>query len=192
MRHLIQRLGFYLIALWASATLNFLIPRLSPGDPVSALLARMHGRISPAALHALEVQYGVSKDPLFSQYLQYLGNMLHGNLGTSFANAEPVTNVIARDLPWTLVLVGMSLIISFVVGTILGVAVAWWRGSKTDTILMPAFTFLSAIPYFWFALALVFVLGYSLNWFPSYGGYDIYSYTPGLDLGFLLSAAQYA
>jgi peptide/nickel transport system permease protein len=72
------------------------------------------------------------------------------------------------------------------------VAVAWWRGSTTDTVLMPAFTFISAIPYFWFALALVFVLGYTLNWFPSFGGYDIYSYTPGLSLGFLLSAARYA
>jgi peptide/nickel transport system permease protein len=192
MRHLIQRVGFYLIALWASATLNFLIPHLSPGSPVDALLAKMHGRISPAAVHALEIQYGVTKDPLFVQYLQYLGNLLHGNLGTSFTSDLPVTTVIARDLPWTLVLVGLALIISFVVGTILGVAVAWWRGSTTDTVLMPAFTFISAIPYFWFALALVFVLGYTLNWLPSYGGYDIYSYTPGLDLGFLLSAARYA
>ncbi len=57
---------------------------------------------------------------------------------------------------------------------------------------MPAFTFISAIPYFWFALALVFILGHSLNWFPSNGGYDIYSYTPGWDLGFFLSATQYA
>ena len=192
MRHLIQRLVFYLVALWASVTLNFLIPRLSPGSPVDALLARMHGRVSPAAIHALEIQYGVTKEPLFFQYLQYLGNLLHGNLGTSFTSFEPVTSVIARDLPWTLVMVGLALIISFVVGTILGVAVAWWRGSATDTILMPAFTFISAIPYFWFALALVFVLGYTLNWLPSYGGYDIYSYTPGLDLGFLLSAARYA
>ena len=192
MRHLIQRIGFYLVALWASATLNFLIPRLSPGDPAQATLARMHGRISPAALHALEIQYGTTGGSLFSQYLQYLGNLLRGDLGTSFANAEPVTNVIARDLPWTIVLVGCALLISFVVGTILGVAVAWWRGSKTDTVLMPAFTFISAIPYFWFALALVFVLGYTLNWFPSYGGYDIYTYTPGWDLGFFLSAARYA
>lgn len=192
MRHLIRRLGFYLVALWASATLNFLIPRLAPGDPAEALLARMHGRISPAALHALEVQYGISHESLFSQYVQYLNNLLHANLGTSFANAEPVTNLIARDLPWTLALIGMALIISFVVGTALGIAVAWWRGSKSDTILMPAFTFISAIPYFWFALALVFVLGYTLNWFPSYGGYDIYSYTPGWDFGFFLSALNYA
>jgi peptide/nickel transport system permease protein len=192
MRHLIRRLGFYLVALWASATLNFLIPRLAPGDPAEALLARMHGRISPTALHALEVQYGISHESLFSQYVQYLNNLLHANLGTSFANAEPVTNLIARDLPWTLALIGMALIISFVVGTALGIAVAWWRGSKSDTILMPAFTFLSAIPYFWFALALVFVLGYTLNWFPSYGGYDIYSYTPGWDFGFFLSALNYA
>jgi peptide/nickel transport system permease protein len=192
MRHLLRRVGFYLVALWASATLNFLIPRLSPGDPASAALARMHGRISPAALHALEVQYGANNEPLYSQYVQYLNNLLHADLGTSFANAEPVTNVIARDLPWTLVLVGVALLISFAIGTILGVVVAWWRGSKLDTILMPAFTFISAIPYFWFALALVFVLGYTLRWLPSNGGYDIYTYTPGWDLGFFLSAAQYA
>jgi peptide/nickel transport system permease protein len=187
-----RRVGFYLIALWASATLNFLIPRLTPGDPATALLARMHGRISPAAIRALELQYGVSNEPLITQYVQYLGNLLHGDLGTSFANAEPVTNLIARDLPWTLALVGVALIISFVVGTTLGVAVAWWRGSKLDTVLMPAFTFISAIPYFWFALALVFILGYTLSWFPSNGGYDIYTYTPGWDLGFFLSAARYA
>ncbi len=192
MRHLIRRLGFYLAAVWASVTLNFLIPRLTPGDPAAALLARMHGRISPAALHALEVQYGGNNEPLFTQYVQYLANTLHGDLGTSFTSFEPVTTVIARDLPWTLMLVGVSLILSFVIGTFLGIAVAWWRGSKADTILMPAFTFLSAIPYFWFALALVFVFGYTLGWFPSYGGYDIYGYTPGWDLGFFLSAAQYA
>lgn len=192
MRHLLRRVGLYLVALWASATLNFLIPRLTPGNPAQAILARQHGRISPAALHALEIQYGVGNESLVSQYAQYLGNLLHGNLGTSFANAEPVTNVIARDLPWTLVLVGVALVISFVVGTVLGVAVAWWRGSKADTILMPAFTFISAIPYFWFALALVFLLGYTLNWLPPSGGYDIYTYTPGWDLGFFLSAAQYA
>jgi peptide/nickel transport system permease protein len=192
MRHLIQRFGFYLIALWASATLNFVIPRLTPGDPAVALLARMHGRISPTALHALEIQYGITNEPLSTQYVQYLGNMLHGDLGTSFANAEPVTNLIARDLPWTLALVGLSLIISFVIGTALGVAVAWWRGTKADTVLMPAFTFISAIPYFWFALALVFLLGYTLNWFPSNGGYDIFSYTPGWDFGFFLSAIRYA
>jgi peptide/nickel transport system permease protein len=192
MRHLIQRFGFYLVALWASATVNFVIPRLAPGDPAQALLARAHGRIPPAALHALEIQYGTTNESLFSQYVQYLNDLLHGNLGTSFATAEPVTTVIARDLPWTFALVGVALIISFVIGTILGVAVAWWRGSKTDTILMPAFTFISAIPYFWFALALVFIFGYTLGWFPSSGGYDIYTYSPGWDLGFFLSAARYA
>jgi peptide/nickel transport system permease protein len=192
MRHLIQRIVLYAVALWASATVNFLIPRLSPGDPAEALLARMHGRISPAALHALEIQYGISHEPLFTQYVQYLNNLLHANLGISFTNAEPVTNIIARDLPWTLALVGVSLIISFVIGTVLGVVVAWWRGSTTDTVLMPVFTFLSAIPYFWFALALVFLLGYVLNWLPPSGGYDIYTYAPGLDFGFLLSAARYA
>ncbi|HEX9036024.1 MAG TPA: ABC transporter permease [Ktedonobacterales bacterium] len=191
MRHLVQRITLYLVALWSSATLNFLIPRLTPGDPALALLARMHGRVSPAALRALEIQYGVSHEPLYSQYFQYLGGLVHGDLGTSFTNAEPVTNVIARDLPWTLALVGLSLVISFVVGTVMGVAVAWWRGSALDTVLMPVFTFISAIPYFWFALALVFFLAYVHPWLPPSGGYDIYTYTPSWEPGFLLSAVWY-
>src|SRR5262249_49277326 len=153
MRHLLRRIGLYLVALWASVTLNFFIPRLTPGNPVSAALARLHGRgITPRALHALEVQYGISHDPLWSQYLQYLNQLLHGNLGTSFTSLESVTQVIGRDLPWTISLVGASVIVSFIVGTLLGVIVAWRRGSTMDTALIPVFTFISAVPYFWLAL----------------------------------------
>src|SRR5258705_12945281 len=66
LRHLLRRFGFYLIALWASATLNFIIPRLTPGNPAQALMARMHGRINPKALHSLEIAFGVSHDPLWT------------------------------------------------------------------------------------------------------------------------------
>jgi peptide/nickel transport system permease protein len=193
MRHLLRRVSLYLVALWASVTLNFVIPRLTGGGPAQALLARQRGRgISPNALHALEVQYGISHDPLFSQYLQYLNNLAHGNLGISYANSEPVTNVLARDLPWTLALVGVSLILGFAIGTGLGVVIAWRRGSAMDTLLMPVFTFISAIPYFWLALALLYVLGFTLSWFPLNGGYDINSVSPGWSLDFFLSAIQYA
>jgi len=118
LRHLLRRFGFYLIALWASATLNFIIPRLTPGNPAQALMARMHGRINPKALHSLEIAFGVSHDPLWTQYGQYLNNLLHGDLGISITYLPtPVAAVIAQDLPWTVVLVGVSLVISFVIGT---------------------------------------------------------------------------
>ena len=193
MRHLIRRLGFYLIAIWASITLNFLIPRLAPGDPVQALLARMHGRISPQAEKALEVAFGISHDPIWVQYVQYLNNLLHANLGIStMAFPEPVTQVIAQDLPWTLVLVGVSLVLSFVIGTFLGVVIAWKRGSLLDSIFPPLFTFLSAIPYFWLALIMLYFLSYQLGWFPLNGGYDVNNTTPGWSLDFLVDAAYHA
>jgi len=193
MRHLLRRLGFYLVALWASVTLNFLIPHLSPGNPAQALMARMRGKVSPQAYHALEISLGVNHDALWSQYLQYINNLLHGNLGISITYLPtPVTEVISQDLPWTLVLVGVALVISFVVGTVLGIIVVWWRGSVMDSFLTPFFTFLSAIPYFWLALVLLYLLGSQLNWFPIHGGYDTDNTVPGLNLDFILSAAQYA
>jgi peptide/nickel transport system permease protein len=95
-------------------------------------------------------------------------------------------------LPWTLLLVGLSLVLSFVIGTLLGVIIAWKRGSAADVILMPVFTFLSAIPYFWLALIMLYFLGYELQWFPLNGGYDINGTTPGWSLDFILSASYYA
>jgi len=192
MRHLIRRIGFYLVALWASVTLNFIIPHLSPGNPAQALMARMRGKLSPQAQHALEISLGVNHDPLWSQYVQYINNLLHGNLGISITYLPtPVSVVIWQDLPWTLVLVGVALIISFIVGTVLGIIVVWRRGFS-DAVLTPFFTFLSAIPYFWLALVLLYIFGSQLNWFPIHGGYDTDNTVPGWNLDFLLSAVQYA
>lgn len=189
MRHLLRRIGFYVVALWAAATLNFLIPRLAPGNPAETLIARLHGKISPRALHALEIAFGVNRDPLWSQYLQYLNNLLHGNLGISITYyPTPVATVISQEIPWTLMLVGISLVISFVLGTLVGVVVAWRRNSFMDGLLSPLFTFLSAIPYFWLALIMLYILGYLLNWFPINGGYDTNVVTPGWSPDFIVSA----
>lgn len=193
MRHLLRRILFYLVALWASVTLNFLIPHLAPGNPAQAFMARMKGKISPQAIHALEISLGVNHDPLWSQYIQYLNNLAHGNLGISITYLPtPVITVIAQDIPWTLVLVGTALVISFVIGSILGVIVVWRRGALMDSVLSPLFTFLSAIPYFWLALVLLYIFGSQLGWFPIHGGYDSDNIDPGWNLDFILSAAQYA
>jgi peptide/nickel transport system permease protein len=84
MKYLLRRLGFLLVALWGALTLNFFIPRLMPGNPAEAMMARFHGHINPNALKALEVAFGVNNhENLFSSYIQYLGNTLTGNLGIS-------------------------------------------------------------------------------------------------------------
>ncbi|HYK83738.1 MAG TPA: ABC transporter permease [Ktedonobacteraceae bacterium] len=187
MKHLFRRIGFYLVALWASITINFVIPRLAPGDPAGALIARFQGRMNPQAISSLKLQFGLSNDPLWIQYVRYLENLLHGNLGTSFTYfPTPVSTVLAQELPWTLALVGISVVISFTVGSLIGVLIAWKRGSFIDGVLPPMLTFFSAIPYFWLALVALYVFAYTLNWFPLNGGYDT-SVTVGWSADFLLS-----
>ncbi len=193
MRHLLRRILFYLVALWASVTVNFLIPRLSPGNPAEAFMARMRGKISPQTMQALEISLGVSHAPLWSQYVQYLNNLLHGNLGVSISYLPmTVSQVLGEEMPWTLVLVGTALMISFIIGSVLGIIAVWRRDSFWDLALTPFFTFLSAIPYFWLALVLLYVLGLQLNWFPLHGGYDTDNTTVGWNIAFILSAVQYA
>lgn len=193
MQYLLRRIGFYLIAFWASLTLNFLIPRLMPGDPVLLLMAKLQGRVDPASIQALRIAFGVNTHlSIVQQYAQYLGNLAHGNLGISITYFPmPVAAVIAQSLPWTLVLVGTAAVISFLVGTLLGTLAAWRRGSWLDTTLAPALTFLSAIPYFWLALIVLFALGFSVRLFPLTGSYDLAT-DPGFNLPFIVGASYHA
>jgi len=192
MRHLLRRIGFYLVALWVAITVDFFIPRLAPGNPAELLIARFQGKLRPEALHSLEIAFGVSHDPLWVQYFQYLNQLAHGNLGISISYfPTPVATVIGQGLPRTLVLATVSVVISFVLGTLLGVVIAWHRGSRLDTALPPLLTFFSAVPYFWLALIFLYVLGFTLNWFPLNGGYDI-GVTPGLTPDFFASAVQHS
>ena len=122
MRYLIRRLGFYLVTAWAAITLNFLIPRLMPGNPVELLISHFKGRISPAAMKSLTVLFGLNHQSMLSQYWSYWNNLLHGNLGVSFTYfPTPVIQVIMSALPWTAVLVGTSTVLSFIIGTVAGI-----------------------------------------------------------------------
>lgn len=180
MIYLLRRLGFYVLTAWAAITVNFFIPHLMPGDPVQNMIARQQGKTSPQAVEALRVQLGlVGHQSLWSEYIHYWGQLFHSDLGTSFSYyPESVTSVLSVTLPWTLVLVGVSTVVSFVVGTIVGIVVAWRRGSWLDGVL-PVATFFQAVPYFFLALVVLIVLGSDLGWFPISGGSQ-----QGLDPGF--------
>lgn len=197
MRHLLRRIVFYLIAAWASLTLNFFLPRLAPGNPAQTLLARMEkqgGHISPATLSALQAMFGVNtSDPLWVQYFKYLNQLLHGNLGISVIYYPvQVTQIIGQDILWTLGLVGVSVIFSFMLGCFIGIVIAWKRGSALDTTLAPLMTFVSAIPYFWMALLILYIFGFTLGWFPLSGGYDELNVDPGFTLDYIASVIQHA
>jgi peptide/nickel transport system permease protein len=190
-RYLGRRVLFYILTLWAAVTLNFAIPRLMPGNPVQALLARFKGQVSPAATASFSKLFGLNHASLWSQYGTYLSQLAHGDFGISFSYyPSTVSQVIFTSLPWTAVLIGVATIISFLVGTLLGVWSGWWRGSWMDA-LLPVTTFLGSIPYFWFGLLAVFFLSDKLNWFPLSGGTN--TTTPiGFTGSFIVSAAYHA
>jgi peptide/nickel transport system permease protein len=164
---LLRRLGLYLVAAWASITLNFFLPRMMPGDPAAALAARFRGQLQPEAIEALRESFGFTEEPLIMQYVTYLSHLVRGDLGTSISQfPASVGSVISTALLWTLLLAGLSVVISFALGTLLGALAAWRREGWLDSLLPPALTFLGAFPYFWLAMALLFVLGFGLGWFP--------------------------
>jgi peptide/nickel transport system permease protein len=169
MRVIIRRIGFYIITAIAAITVIFFIPRVMPGNPVDAVLSHMQGAvITKQTLHAIEEEFGsATKASLWSQYTHYWSNLLHGNLGVSTSNGMvPVTTVIRGALPWTLGLVGTATLISFVLGTLLGILVAWRRGTWLDS-LLPATTFFQAAPYFFLAFLAIDLFAIKLGWFPS-------------------------
>ena len=188
MRRLLTRLAFYVFTAWAAVTINFFIPRLIPGTPVEALMSRFQGQINTQAIASLDVLFGVNnKQSLISQYFTYLGQLFHGDLGISFTYfPTPVSSVLAQSLPWTIGLVGFTTVLSFLIGTSLGVVAGWRRGSWADG-LLPVTTFLSSIPYFWLGLIAIYVLAGPGSVFPSSGSFGS-NVVPGWDWPFISSA----
>jgi peptide/nickel transport system permease protein len=175
MRFLLRRLEFFLITLWAALTLNFILPRVMPGNPAEAMIARFHGRASPQAIKTMEAAFGFHNDQnLFQQYLAYLGNLVHGDFGTSVSFfPSTVGSVVMLALPWTVGLVGVATVIAFVLGTFIGIISAWRRGGLLDSMLPPLFVVVSAFPYFWIGLLLSLLFAVTLQWFPMVFGYDL-------------------
>jgi peptide/nickel transport system permease protein len=195
MRFYVQKLVFYVVAFWAALTLNFLIPRMMPGDPVSIILMKMAAAgqpVTPETRHAIAVQLGgVGEGSLISQYGQYLVNLVHGDLGVSIANYPvKVSTILGNSLPWTVTLVGLATVIAFVLGIGLGIFAGWKRGSFLDN-LIPVATFFQAVPYFWLALILLLFFSRILQWFPFAQGYDTVAWpiiVPGWNWPFIKSA----
>ncbi|MCE9578609.1 MAG: ABC transporter permease [Deltaproteobacteria bacterium] len=192
MRYILRRLGFYLIAAWAALTINFFLPRLMPGDPSTALFARFKGRMSPEAIVAQREAFGLTDEPMVKQYVTYIGHVFEGDLGVSITYfPAPVSSVIGTGLLWTLFLAGTAVILSFAIGTFIGIAVAWWRGGWGDAILPAFFAFLGAFPYFWLATLGLYVLGFQWGVVPLGHAYDD-DLTPGFTWEFIVDVIRHA
>ena len=194
MRYLLRRLAFFVLTLWAAMTVNFALPRLMPGDPASAMMARFHGRVNPEAIHALEVAFGVdTHQSLWAQYGSYLGNTVTGNFGISLTYFPlPVSTEIAQALPWTLGLIGVATVMAFLAGTFIGTVSGWRRGGVVDSVVPPVFVVTSALPYFWVGMVLILLFSVMTNGLlPNDGAYDI-TMTPSLTPAFIGNVVQHA
>jgi len=192
-RYVGRKLGFYLMAAWVAVTVNFFLPRLIPGDPVAVIISRQtqSGTVPPGEAAALRKLLGLGTGSLLTQYGQYLDQLAHFNFGLSITVfPTPVADVVRPAIAWTLVLVGLATIISFGLGIGLGALAGWKRGTRIDA-LVPSTTLLTAMPYFWLALLLVYLFSEQWNLLPAQQGYD-----PSLDIGwssqFVGSAVQHS
>jgi len=189
LRYLIRRIVRYVLTLMIASTVVFIIPRLVPGDPIQSMVLRLmqQGQIIQGADKLVEEyrrMFGLD-GPLYIQYIRYLENLFKGNMGLSImAFPATVQELIWERLPWTIGLLINCVIISWVLGNILGAIIGWRASSRVNMALAGLCLFFSQIPYYILAMILSLIFIYYIPLFPSGGGYSL-GITPGLNLAFI-------
>jgi peptide/nickel transport system permease protein len=175
--YIAKRLGLFLIVVWLAATVNFFLPRLSGNDPVREKLLQqaLTGGYVQAGMQQMveeyQAKFGLDK-PLWQQYLSYLGDMARFDFNYSISNyPKTVITIIGDAIPWTVGLLGTTVVIAFVFGSFLGALLAWPRAPKFLHVLLPPLLTLSAIPFYLLGLILLYFFAFQLKLFPIFGGY---------------------
>ncbi len=192
-----KRCGVFVVIVWLAASLNFFLPKLSGQDPVRTKLlqqAQLGGYVQQGIdemVKVYEARFGLDR-PMWQQYLSYLGDVARLDFNYSIASyPRTVSSMIAEAVPWTVGLLGMTTILSFVIGTILGALLAWPRAPRWMAWLMPPLWALHAIPFFLLGLILMYVFAFQLPLLPIFGGYSAGA-RPELSIGFILDVARHA
>lgn len=158
----------YLLVLVIAVTLNFLLPRFMPGNPLALIAGVDVGLLAPEQRAELIRNAGLDQ-PLIAQYFAYWGDLFRLDFGFSYRQSRPIVDMIAERLPWTLLLTGASLAVSAVIGIVLGAISAWRRGRPSDVGLLSFMIALESLPSFWLGMLLVSVFAVQLGWLPSFG-----------------------
>lgn len=177
-RYLATRFGQFVLIIFVAVSINFIIPRLLPGDPVQTALARLQASGGnqnvdiQAVSAAYRAKYGLDA-PLLDQYGNYWLDLLRFDLGVSFANfPEKVSTMIGNALPWSVGLLATATLIAFVTGSLLGARLAWPGAGRGIRTLVPFMMILTSIPFYLLAIILVYFFAVVLKWFPPAGGVD--------------------
>ena len=183
-----NKIIWYLLTIIVAIMLNFLLPRLMPGNPVSAIASRASvGMTDQSAVQRVYEEYvktfGIDK-PLYVQFFHYVKNLFSGDFGVSFIYyPRTVSDILAKSIGWTLCLQLPAILVGWFLGNILGAVAAYIKG-VWDKAVLPAFLFLGNMPAFGMAILLLFFFGVYLKWFPTSLGYG-YDMNPSMSLKFI-------
>lgn len=195
-RYYLRRTGFYLVTTFLAVTFNFFIPRFMPGDPAEALVRQIQQLTgappTPAQTAAIRRFYGDPTQGIVGQYVDYWRGLLQFDFGVSVSNFPvPVSDMILQALPWTLVLIGSTTVLAWIIGTLLGAYMGWRPGGRFDSVFAPLTTFAHAMPAFWLALIVLWIFAIKLQWLPISGAYDPNVPFQINNIWFLLSTLKY-
>jgi len=194
-KYVLRRLGMWVLTIWLGATIIFIVPRLAPGDPVAAMVSRMlnqAGYVEGAAemIEAWRARFGLD-GPILVQYFKYLRSVLTFDLGYSLSSfPSRVDEMVIDALPWTVGLLSLATLISFVLGNLIGAMMAWRRTPNWARNLLPVTLTFTSIPFFMFGILLIYFFAFGLRWFPPSGAYKS-SIPMGWNLPFILNVIHY-
>lgn len=177
-----HNISIYAIAFIFILMLNFILPRMMPGDPVMAIYGNEALVAMTPELKAQLVERFALDQSLWQQFVAYFSGLFRGELGYSYYFNAPAVSVILGRLPWTLLLVGTALLISTGLGIVLGIESGWRRSSKTDRTLLSTLMSLNGFPDFFLGIILLIGFGVTLGIFPLSGALTPYSGLSGIAL----------
>ncbi len=174
MKNFSRRAFEFILTFFLAISINFFLPRLVPGDPISLIAGNAAPQLGKVRLAALRAQYGLDK-PLSEQYIIYLKQLAHGDLGMSYrySGGKTVVEVLSENFRWTLLLVGTSLLLALLIGSALGIWSAIKRGDPVDFGLLSGMYILRSIPPFWLAMLLIPIFAIQLHFLPAGDSYSI-------------------
>jgi peptide/nickel transport system permease protein len=196
MRWFVRRTLKAILTIYAAITLTFFLIRAMPANPIDRAMQEYRRQGIPEyearqMAAAIFAAFDISK-PILDQYVSYILSLLRGDLGRSLYWLNvPIVEIMAYAIPWTVFIVSLSLVASFLVGIVLGMAMAYMRGSAFDSIMTGLCTISNAIPNYILALFLLFYLAFATGWFPAYGAYDI-NIQPGFTWEFISNVLHHA
>ncbi|MCL2811759.1 MAG: ABC transporter permease [Clostridia bacterium] len=193
-KYLGKKALWFVITLFCAVLLNFILPRLMPGDPVSSIMAQLArgmtdaGAVKRVLDHYVE-EFGINQ-PLHQQFFIYVGNLLRGEFGRSFVEyPRTVSDILVNALPWTIGLQLPAILTGWIIGNILGAIAAYVR-KGFDKVVLPTMLFVGSIPAFGMAIILLSIFAINLQWLPVGGGYP-HTMLPSVSLRFFASIIRH-